>query len=424
MDESLNEIQREYGQTAPGTAEMPAASPQHDAPREDRRRRRRAAIGAGAAVLAVVSGLIGALGASALDEDGSADDDVLPVAQGSLDTSSEDAGSESAPGGNGQSDESLSQAASEVLPSVVSIGANGVRGAGQGSGVIVSDDGLVLTNNHVVAIADGQSGQLSVTLADGTTVAAEIVGRDPLTDLAVLQLDDEDLGDLTSASLGRSADLVVGDTVLAVGSPLGLEGSVTSGIVSALNRPITLSGAPTPGRQPSPVAVIDAIQTDAAVNPGNSGGPLVNADGEVVGINTAIASLAGATGGPSGSIGLGFAIPIDEAQRIVDQLVEEGEVTHAYMGVQLADQAPVRQGGSEDVAAGAVIVAVEPGSPADEAGLREGDIVTAVDDEVVEDAAALTTVVRSHAPGDEVSVTVDRDGEAQTFTLTLATLSE
>jgi putative serine protease PepD len=424
MDESHNEIQPEPDHTATKTSEMPAASSPSDVSGESPRRWRKAGIGVAMAALAVVSGLIGALAAGAVDDDDGADDGVVPVAQGSLDTSSDDAGSESASGSNGQIDESLSQAASEVLPSVVSIGADGARGAGQGSGVIISEDGLVLTNNHVAAIADGRSGQLSVTLADGTTTAAEIVGRDPLTDLAVVQLDEENLGDLTPASLGSSADLVVGDTVLAVGSPLGLEGSVTSGIVSALNRPITLSGAPTLRGEPSPAAVIDAIQTDAAVNPGNSGGPLVNADGEVVGINTAIASLAGASGGPSGSIGLGFAIPIDEAQRIVDQLVEEGEVTHAYMGVQLADQAPVRQGRGEEGAQGAVIVAVEPDGPADDAGLREGDIVTAVDGEAVEDAAALTAAVRSHAPGDEINVTVDRDGEEQTFTLTLASLAE
>ena len=242
-------------------------------------------------------------------------------------------------------DEPLSQAAAAVLPSVVSITFESNLGpGGQGSGVIISSDGQILTNNHVVAqAADG--GDLSVTFSDGSKADARILGRDPATDLAVIQA--EDVDGLTPAKLGSSADLHVGDTVLAIGSPLGLDGSVSAGIVSALDRSITLSndvpespfgnnGEP----QATPSAVIDAIQTDAAINPGNSGGALINTDGEVVGINTAIASLAGSGAGfgsQGGNIGVGFAIPIDSARSIAEQLVENGEVTHAFLGVRIAD---------------------------------------------------------------------------------------
>jgi putative serine protease PepD len=373
--------------------------------------------GVALAGLAVASGLVGAAGALALDDDDPGST-VLP--------SSRETEPDVAPtrGSQTDSDDPRSQAAAAVLPSVVSVSVGEGIG-GQGSGVLISEDGLVLTNNHVVAAESRRAG-LSVTLSDGTTTSAEIVGRDPATDLAVSQLDDtDDLGELVPAELGSSGDLVVGDTVLAVGSPLGLDGSVTSGIVSAVNRAITLSAEQRPfsqGEEPSPVAVIDAIQTDAAVNPGNSGGPLVNADGEVVGINTAIASLADGASAQSGNIGLGFAIPIDEAKRIVEQLVDEGEVSHAYLGVLLADGTG-RQGDEDGAdASGAVIARVESDGPADEAGVRRGDIVTAVDDQTVRDAASLTAAIRSHDPGDEVTLTVERDGEETTLDVTLGTL--
>jgi putative serine protease PepD len=316
-------------------------------------------------------------------------------------------------------DEPLSQAAAAVLPSVVSITFESNLGAGQGSGVVISSDGQILTNNHVVAqAADG--GQLSVTFSDGSNADARILGRDPATDLAVIQA--EDVSGLTAAKLGSSGDLHVGDTVLAIGSPLGLDGSVSAGIVSALDRSITLSndlpespfgngGEP----QATPSAVIDAIQTDAAINPGNSGGALINADGEVVGINTAIASLAGGAGAGSqgGNIGVGFAIPIDAARSIAEQLVNEGEVTHAFLGVRIAD---AENGG------GAVVAEVDESQPAADAGLERGDVITKVDDTEITSGSDLTSAVRSHQPGDKVTITYTRDGDEKTAEVTLGEL--
>jgi putative serine protease PepD len=320
----------------------------------------------------------------------------------------------------GAVDEPLSQAAAAVLPSVVSVGVEAGGQRGSGSGVVISADGQILTNDHVVAQAGAGDAGLTVTFSDGTTAEAEIVGRDPATDLAVIEA--RGAGDLTPATLGRSADLNVGDTVLAIGSPLGLDGSVSSGIVSAVDRSITLRGgqeAPSPRggadetRGAGSTAVIDAIQTDAAINPGNSGGALTNADGEVVGINTAIASLAQSPGTQGGNIGVGFAIPIDTARDIAEQLVDTGSVTHAYLGVSIVDAGP---------GAGALVGAVEEGQPAEAAGLEEGDVIVAVDDVDVADAAGLTAAVRTHSPGDEVALTVLRDGDERVLDATLGEL--
>ena len=341
------------------------------------------------------------------------DDDDAGTATTSLSAAPTSGSQENAP------DEPLSQAAAAVLPSVVSITFESNLGAGQGSGVIISSDGQVLTNNHVVAeAADG--GKLSVTFADGAKANARILGRDPATDLAVIQAQDVD--GLTPAKLGKSADLHVGDTVLAIGSPLGLDGSVSAGIVSALDRSITLSndlpespfgngGEP----QATPSAVIDAIQTDAAINPGNSGGALINAGGEVVGINTAIASLAGGggVGSQNGNIGVGFAIPIDSARSIAEQLVEKGEVTHAFLGVRIGDA----ESGS-----GAVVAQVDEGQPAAKAGLEQGDVITKVDDTEITSGSDLTAAIRSHEPGDKVKITYTRDGDEKTTDVTLGEL--
>jgi putative serine protease PepD len=360
--------------------------------------------------LVLVSATGGALVALAIDDDGSGSPaatslDAAPAA-------GDDAAADDTP-----ADEPLSRAAAAVLPSVVSIGIEG----GSGSGIVISEDGQILTNNHVVAQADG-GGELTVTFSDGTSADAEIVGRDPATDLAVIQARDVD--GLTPATLGSSADLNVGDTVLAIGSPLGLDGSVSAGIVSALGRAITLQGEQQPespfgeGQErsgPGETAVIDAIQTDAAINPGNSGGALIDADGEVVGINTAIASLAQGTTSQGGNIGVGFAIPIDAARDIAQQLVETGSVSHAYLGVSIADT---------DTGDGALVGSVESGTPAAEAGLVEGDVITGVDDEDVADAAALTAAIRSHSPGDDVTVTFTRDEDEQTVDVTLGELPD
>jgi putative serine protease PepD len=340
------------------------------------------------------------------------DDDPAPRPVTSLSASPPDDEGADASGASSEPDEPLSQVADAVLPSVVSIGIETARGEGEGSGVIISEDGLILTNNHVAA--EGEGGTLTVLFHDGTRADAEIVGLDPQSDLAVIQA--QDVSGLTPATLGSSDDLNVGDTVLAIGSPLGLDGSVTAGIVSALNRAITLGGGSSPFGEQNPnatSAVIDAIQTDAAINPGNSGGALINARGEVVGINTAIASAAsGAAGQQSGNIGVGFAIPIDDARSIADQLIEDGTVTHAYMGVQIRDADT----------GGALLGAVESGSPAEDAGLQEGDIVTAVEGDPVTDATDLTAAVRGNAPGDRVAITYTRAGDENEVEVTLGTL--
>jgi putative serine protease PepD len=402
-------------QPLPSTPPVPPAQPPDAAPLGSPvpptppGRGRRAVAVLTATGLMLVSATGGALLALGLDDD----DSTRPVAT-SLNAAP------AVDGGDTEPDEPLSQAAAAVLPSVVSITVESGRLNGSGSGIVISEDGEILTNNHVVAAA-ADGGDLSVTFSDGRSATAEIVGRDPATDLAVIKA--QDVSGLTPATFGSSADLHVGDTVLAIGSPLGLDGSVSAGIVSALNRAITLQGdvpeSPFGGggesSGPSPAAVIDAIQTDAAINPGNSGGALTNADGEVVGVNTAIASLAQGPTSQGGNIGVGFAIPIDDARSIAEQLVETGSVTHAYLGVRIADGEP---------GTGALVGGVEEGQPAAEAGLQEGDVVTKVDDAEVSDAAGLTAAIRSHEPGDKVTITFNRDGSEQTTEVTLGELPE
>jgi putative serine protease PepD len=294
--------------------------------------------------------------------------------------------------------------AAAVQPSVVSVTVSGASGSAEGSGVILRSDGTILTNNHVVEGA-GDGGSLRVRFADGRTAAARLVGRDPSTDLAVIRA--QGVSGLKPATLGSSAGLHVGDTVLALGSPLGLDGSVTAGIVSALHRTVDLGGDGRPGPSAS---LSDAIQTDAAINPGNSGGPLVDANGAVVGINTAIASLGG---GGSGNIGVGFAIPVDEARSVAEQLIAGRTPRHALLGVEVSD----------DPSGGALIGQVTPGSGADRAGLRTGDVVTRVDATPIADGSALAAAIRSRQPGDKVVLTYRRDGQERTATVTLGSAS-
>lgn len=291
------------------------------------------------------------------------------------------------------------QVADQILPSVVSITIASQFGTagGTGSGVIISSDGQILTNNHVVQAA-GQNGQLQVTFEDGTSEQARVIGADPLTDLAVIQVDGRT--DLTPAPFGDSSEISVGEQVVAVGSPLGLEGTVTTGIVSALQRPVAVGG------ERSAQTVIDAIQTDAPINQGNSGGPLVNMDGEVVGINSAIAT----TGTDSGSIGLGFAIPIDQARPIAEELIDTGNATHAQIGIGVDSPRDTQ---------GARVVEVSPDSGAADAGLEQGDVITKINDRVIQDHITLIAAVRSYRPGDEVTLTVQRDGEETTVDVVL-----
>jgi putative serine protease PepD len=354
----------------------------------------------------VGAGTGGAAIALALDDDAPSNDNVATSfdAPAASSSSSDDAPAEG-----------LARVADAVLPSVVSITIDEGGATAQGSGVIISEDGRILTNNHVVEAA-ASGGDLRVTFSNGDTADASIVGRDPATDLAVIQA--EDVSGLRPATFGNSADLHVGDTVLAIGSPLGLNGSVTSGIVSAVNRSITLGGSsqgsPFENQSaPQTTASINAIQTDAAINPGNSGGALINADGQVIGINTAIASASGGSlGSQSGNIGVGFAIPIDDARDVAEQLISNGEVEHAYLGVEIADADT----------GGALVGGVESGSPADDAGLQQGDVITKVDDTDITNSAALTASIRGHEPGDQVTITYTRSGDEHTTDVRLATL--
>jgi putative serine protease PepD len=299
----------------------------------------------------------------------------------------------------------VQQVAASVLPSVVKINVTGAQGAGSGSGIVLSDTGEILTNNHVVEVADG-SGRISVNFSDGTAAPAEVVGTDPLTDLAVIQA--RDVSGLTPATIGRSGQLDVGENVVAIGSPFGLEATVTSGIVSALHRAVSV------GESQGTDTTYPAIQTDAAINPGNSGGPLVNMRGEVVGINSSIRTASSGLSSEGGSIGLGFAIPIDNVLPIVDQLRSDQTPTHARLGVSVTDAS------SEDgLLTGAGVREVTGGSAAEEVGLRTGDVITKVDDQVITDSQSLVATIRGHRPGDQVTLTVVRDGETQTLTATL-----
>lgn len=309
---------------------------------------------------------------------------------------------------------SVEQVAAKVVPSVVKLETDMGQASEEGSGIVLTTDGLILTNNHVVAAASGGPGaprgggptQTKVTFSDGRTTGFSVVGTDPSSDIAVVRA--ENVSGLTPITLGSSADLRVGQDVVAVGSPLGLEGTVTTGIISALNRPVAAGGD---SRNQN--TVLDAIQTDAAINPGNSGGALVNMNGELVGVNSAIATLGGDAGpqAQSGSIGLGFAIPVDQAKRIADELIQNGSASHASLGVQV----------SNDTATdGAKIVEVNDGGAAAAAGLPAGVVVTKVDDRVVNSADALVAAVRSKAPGDKVTLTfLDPSGKPQTVSVTL-----
>jgi len=310
--------------------------------------------------------------------------------------------------------------AAAVSPSVVAIKVTSGQGGGQGSGVIFDTNGHILTNNHVVA-AGGQGSQISVTLNDQRTYDATVVGTDPSTDLAVIALTNSP-NDLKAIALGDANVLKVGDPVMAVGNPLGLAGTVTTGIVSALNRPVTTSqqdsGDPF-GQQPAGEPVVtNAVQTSAAINPGNSGGALVNSGGQLVGINSAIASL-GSSGGSSsqsGNIGIGFAIPVNEARSIAGQLITSGKATHAYLGVSSKDGV-VADGSARRAAA--VLTIVRSGTPADTAGLQAGDAIIAVDGNSIDGSLSLVAQVRERSVGDKVTIKVVRDGQAKDITLAL-----
>jgi putative serine protease PepD len=300
-------------------------------------------------------------------------------------------------------DGSVEQVAAAVLPSVVQINVTGAGGAGSGSGIVLTEDGQILTNAHVVDAAAG-GGSLSVSFSDGSRAEAQVLGSDPLTDTAVIQA--EGVSGLTPASIGSSDELAIGQAVVAIGSPFGLESTVTSGIVSALDRPVNV-GSDGQGN----ATTYPAIQTDAAINPGNSGGPLVDLGGNVIGINSSIrTSSAGQATGQSGSIGLGFAIPINQVLPVVEQMANGERPTHARLGVEVSSAADGQ---------GALLGNVGAGSTAEQAGLQPGDVVTAVDDSRITGADSLVATIRSYRPGDTVTVTWTRDGQEKSAELTL-----
>lgn len=350
-----------------------------------RRGRRRGRLVAGFVAACLASGAAGGLVARSLGEDDRA---VTFLGAGA------DAVSDRPP-------ESIAGVADRVLPSVVSIAVDDIGG----SGFVLSDDGYILTNNHVVSTA-GEGDEIVLAFHDGTTGTAEVVGRSPSYDLAVLLTESDGLRPVV---MGDSGSVTVGDEVVAIGSPLGLEGTVTSGIVSARNRPVTAGSI-------DDQSYINAIQTDAAINPGNSGGPLVDRSGRVIGVNSAIASLGGIAG-DTGSIGLGFAIPIDQARRTAAQLIENGEAVYPVIGVLVDNtyEGPGAQVSANDDGG----PPITPDGPADAAGLEPGDLILSIDDTTVDGPRELVVVLRTYEPDDVVRLSVERDGETFEVDVTL-----
>ncbi len=382
--------------TSFGPTPPPPGQPGHHAPAGPPQRPRRTGFAAGVLAAALVVGGGAGVAGAALYVD----------AQDSPSTGSESPTS-SRPVSNAPDradDGSVESVAAEVLPSVVQIEVSGAEGSGTGSGIILTADGRILTNNHVVEMA-ASGGEMRVSFEDGTTAPAEIVGTDPLTDTAVIQA--QDVSGLTPASIGDSSGLQVGQDVVAIGSPFGLDATVTSGIVSALNRPVNV-GSDDQGNS----TTYPAIQTDAAINPGNSGGPLVDMNGDVVGINSSIRTASNGTG-QSGSIGLGFSIPINEVLPIVDQMVAGETPTHARLGLSVGDT------DTQTVGDGALVQEVTAGSAAEQAGIEAGDVITKVDDLRITGADSLVATIRSYRPGDSVTVTYFRDGDSSTATVKL-----
>ncbi|MFD6418616.1 S1C family serine protease [Streptomyces sp. NPDC060194] len=388
-----------WGQYDPWAAPR-ATYHQADAPHP--RRRGRVGTLLGALALALVAGLVGG-GVGAYVERNGVGDVVLPQ------VAAEDA--DRAP-------DSVAGIAASALPSVVTLHVEGANEQGTGTGFVLDRQGHILTNNHVVEPA-APDGTVTVTFSGGESARAELVGRDAGYDLAVVRV--EGVGGLRPLPLGNSDDVRVGDPVVAIGAPFDLPNTVTSGIISAKERPITAGGDKGDG---SDVAYVDALQTDAPINPGNSGGPLVDARGRVVGINSAIRSAGEGTaiGGQAGSIGLGFAIPINQGRRVAEELINTGRATHPVIEVTLdmqytGDGARVA---AEDNSGGP---AVRPGGPGDRAGVRARDVITAVGGARVHSGEELIVRIRSHRPGDRLELTVRRGGAERTLTLTLGSAS-
>ena len=388
----------------PGAAQPSLTRPMQQMDRLDVAPKARKRTGGGLLAVgstALVLGLVGGLGGAAI-YDKVNDDSGKP---GTVSNGLDGVETVSLPPvkGNG----SVAAVAEAVLPSTVQIAAQyeGTDGGATGSGFVLDTEGHIITNDHVVADADENDGPIEIVDQNGERYEAEVVGRSPDYDIAVLIA--KDAKGLKPASLGASNGMRVGDGVVAIGSPLGLNSTVTSGIVSALRRPVTT------GDSGDDSSYISAVQTDAAINPGNSGGPLVNLRGQVVGVNSAIATNGGGTvSGDAGNIGVGFAIPIEQVKITVDQILRTGEASVPVIGAEVST-------GGVPTGKGAELRKITPDTPAEEAGLEKGDIVTAVDGERVLDGISLIVLIRSHQPGQVVEFTYQRDGEKQKTDITL-----
>ncbi|NWF28151.1 trypsin-like peptidase domain-containing protein [Streptomyces sp. PKU-EA00015] len=364
------------------------------------KKRRRGPLLIGALVIALVAGGAGGAIGAYVERNGG-------IAQVELPQADRESGD--------RAPDSVAGIAASALPSVVTLHVSGGGEQGTGTGFVLDRQGHILTNNHVVDPA-GASGDITITFSGGETAEATLVGKDSGYDLAVVKV--TGVSGLKPLPLGNSDNVRVGDPVVAIGAPFDLQNTVTSGIISAKERPITAGGEKGDG---SDVSYVDALQTDAPINPGNSGGPLVDSKARVIGINSAIRAAdtgAGAEGGQAGSIGLGFAIPINQGKRVAEELINTGKATHPVIGVSLdmkftGDGARVGERGKDDTPS------ITPGGPADKAGIKPGDVITKVDGQRVHSGEELIVKIRAHRPGDRLELTIRRGGEERTMTLTL-----
>ncbi|RLL68767.1 trypsin-like peptidase domain-containing protein [Streptomyces sp. Z26] len=379
----------------------PWAAP-HAAPEEPRRSGRRRAV-IGAVLLALLAGGLGGAAGAYVERQGGFGDVELAQAPAEK---------------TGRAPGSVPGIAEAVLPGVVTINVRGGGSEGTGTGFVLDDKGHILTNNHVVEPA-GNGGKVQVTFNGGETAEAEVVGRDGGYDLAVVRV--EGVSGLDPLPLGNSESVRVGDPVIAIGAPFGLDGTVTTGIISAKERPITAGGED----GASDMSYVDALQTDASINPGNSGGPLVDHKGRVIGINSAIKAAAEGQQAPGdtqgGSIGLGFAIPVNQAKRVAEELINTGKAIHPVIGVTL-DMAYAGNG-ARVVDKGSGSEPVTPDGPGDKAGIRAGDLITEVDGQRVNSGEELIVKIRSHRPGDVLGLRLERDGKEKSVRLKLGTAS-
>jgi putative serine protease PepD len=371
-------------------------------PEPPRRRQGRGALLAGALLLTLVSGGIGGGIGAYIERSGGVTDVELPQA----------------PAGDGDRDpHSVAGIAASTLPGVVTLQVRGGGEQGTGTGFVLDTRGHILTNNHVVGSA-ATGGEVTVAFSGGEVARAEIVGRDSGYDLAVVKV--SGVSGLRPLPLGNSDSVRVGDPVVAIGAPYDLAGTVTSGIISAKERPITAGGEK---GDSSDISYVDALQTDAPINPGNSGGPLVDSRGRVIGINSAIRSADSGSGGlpgdaKGGSIGLGFAIPINQGKRVAEELINTGRATHPVIGVTLDMDYP-GDGARVTTKGGDGSAPVTRGGPGDRAGIRPGDVITAVDGARVHGGEELIVKIRSHRPGDRLELTLRRGGKDRTLRVTL-----